>query len=72
MVRYVSQYRKYGFWPYKRLLYILRPWKRQMSVVEQGNKEHKISTSQMQYNADYKETDQEDQCLLYLRGNGPR
>ena len=43
-----------------------------MSVVEQGNKEHKISTSQMQYNADYKETDQEDQCLLYLRGNGPR
>ena len=29
---------------------------------------HEIPASQMQYNADYKETDQEDQCFLYLRG----
>ena len=28
---------------------------------------HHILTSQMQYNANYKETDQEEQCFLYLR-----
>ena len=33
---------------------------------------YEISVGQMKYNADYKETDQEDQCFLYLRGNGPR
>ena len=32
----------------------------------------RFPAGQMQYNADYKETDQEDQCFLYLRGNGPR
>ena len=35
-------------------------------------KGHEIPANQMQYNADYKETDQEDQCFLYLRGKGPR
>ena len=30
---FVSQYRKFGFWPYERLLYILRPQKCQMPVV---------------------------------------
>ena len=34
--------------------------------------EHEIPTSQRQYKADYKEMDQEDQCFLYLRRNGPR
>ena len=31
-----------------------------------------VPAGQMQYNADYKETYQEDQCFLYLRGNSPR
>ena len=26
--------------------------------------EHEVPTSQMQHNADYKETDQKDQCFL--------
>ena len=34
--------------------------------------EHEIPASQMQRNADHKKIDQEDQCFLYLRGNGPR
>ena len=28
---------------------------------------HEISTSQMQYTVDFKETDQENRCFLYLR-----
>ena len=32
---------------------------------------HEIPTSQMQYNADYKETDQKDQCFIYFRENCP-
>ena len=31
-----------------------------------------IPAGQMQYNADYNKTDQEDQGFLYFRGNGPR
>ena len=34
---------------------------RQLLGKEKG---HEIPTSQMQYHADYKETDQKDQCLL--------
>ena len=33
---------------------------------------HEIPAGQMQYNADYKGTDQEDQYFLYLGGNSPR
>ena len=33
--------------------------------------EYKVRAGEMQYNADYKETDQEDHCFLYLRGNSP-
>ena len=29
-----------------------------------------VPAGQLQHNADYKETDHEDQCFLYLRGNG--
>ena len=32
---------------------------------------HEVLAGQMQYNVDYKETDQEDQCFPYLRGTGP-
>ena len=31
-----------------------------------------ISTCQMQYDADNKETDQKDPCFIYSRGKGPR
>ena len=31
---------------------------------------HEVPAYQMQYNADYKETDQGDQCFLYLRRRG--
>ena len=33
---------------------------------------YEIPAGQMQYNADYKETDREDHCFLYLRGKGAR
>ena len=31
-----------------------------------------VATGQMQCDADYKKADQEDQCFLYIRGNGSR
>ena len=33
---------------------------------------YEVPAGQMQYDADYKETDQEGQCFLYLRGSRPR
>ena len=33
---------------------------------------YEISTCQMQYDANNKETDQKDPCFIYSRGNGPR
>ena len=33
---------------------------------------HDISTCQMQYDANNKETNQKDPCFIYSGGNGPR
>ena len=33
---------------------------------------YEITTCQMQYDANNKETDQKDPCFIYSRGNGPR
>ena len=33
---------------------------------------YEISTCQMQYDANNKETDQKDPCFIYSGGNGPR
>ena len=53
---------------------VINDWAKRYRSIGMLGKEigYEISTCQMQYDANNKETDQNDPCLIYSGGNGPR